>query len=125
MRAVGSASGFSCAFISKHVLFITFILMFFFVFLALPAFCIFVVQRKAKESGALVKPARPMVERSTMGWMETMCLWKELLQDGVIREDDTITLRMEDYIRKVMTRRLSLNCSVVTVVVGEMTFFLF
>lgn len=55
---------------------------------------------KANASGALVWPSKLMVRRITILWMETMCLWRELLEAGMIEENNTLALRMEDYTRK-------------------------
>ena len=56
---------------------------------------------KALASGDLVLPSDPFVSRMSLGWIQTMCLWNELVQAGVV--NTTASLRMNDFTRKVRT----------------------
>lgn len=60
---------------------------------------------KAVESGALVKPSNPLVRLLATGWLETMCLWKEMAYQGLPKGGEMATLTMEDFTRKVGCQR--------------------
>ncbi|CAM9810562.1 unnamed protein product [Laminaria digitata] len=56
--------------------------------------------KQALASGDLVRPSNPFVSRMSLGWMETVCLWKELVQMGVANSGSTASLRMNDFTSK-------------------------
>eukprot|EP00904_Undaria_pinnatifida_P001361 jgi/Undpi1/11225/HiC_scaffold_30.g13523.m1 len=55
---------------------------------------------QALMSGDLVRPSNPLVSKLSLGWMQTLCLWKELHQVGVAKRGSTASLRMEDFTEK-------------------------
>lgn len=68
-------------------------------------FVLFCLRRGAKAlaSGDIVRPTDPFVARMSLGWMQSICLWKELVQAGVVSSGSTASLRMNDFTRKVRT----------------------
>ncbi|CAM9436191.1 unnamed protein product [Ascophyllum nodosum] len=58
---------------------------------------------EAKDSGCLKEPAKPMVKIPTVHWLETMCLWKELMKNGHLKNASAASLRMEDFVRKTQS----------------------
>lgn len=68
-----------------------------------PSHSLILIRRAAKAlmSGDLVRPSNPLVSKLSLGWMQTLCLWKELHQVGVAKRGSTASLRMEDFTGKV------------------------
>lgn len=73
--------------------------------LSLSFFVLFGLRHAAKAlaSGDIVRPTDPFVARMSLSWMQSMCLWKELVQVGVVSSGSTASLRMNDFTRKVRT----------------------
>lgn len=72
-------------------------------------YCCDVLDRlQAKRSGRLKDPTKLSVKSVTLNWLQTICVWKELIERGTLETDSYVSLRMEDFIRKLRHARARL-----------------
>lgn len=55
---------------------------------------------EARHSGRLKEPNKPTLKATTINWLEAMCLWKEMMEDGHPEDKSALSLRMKDFTRK-------------------------